>query len=107
MKAFMLLSKNGYSNDGVNDQSKNIYKTVKPPSYPPRKFTKAHLHGLLTELISEPSVSEQNEVNSPKDEPYSESIFLVKSTSANATNLGYVRKLMSTPGKGKATSNKK
>ena len=47
MKAVMLRSRTANSNYGVNDHSKNSYKTVKPPYYPPRKFTTAHLHALL------------------------------------------------------------
>ena len=60
MKAVMLRSRTGISNEGVNNHNKNIYKTIKPPSYPPIKFTKAHLHKLLTGLILESSLSEQN-----------------------------------------------
>ena len=70
MKVTMLRSRTGSFNDGANNHSKNVYKTVKPPSYPPRKFTTAHLHELLTELISESSLSEQNEVDTAKDEPH-------------------------------------
>ena len=32
MKAIMLRSSTGSCNDGANDYSKNVYKTVKPPS---------------------------------------------------------------------------
>ena len=79
-----------------------FYKTVKPSYYPPRKFTTAHFHELLTELISESSLSENNEVNAPKDEPDSESTWLVNSTSSNSINPGDGCKLMPTPDKGKA-----
>ena len=79
----------------------------KPPSYTPRKFTVAHLHELLTELISESSLSEQNEVNVAKDETDSESTLLVNLTSDHAVSPGDIRKLMFTPEKRKATSNKK
>ena len=65
------------------------------------------MHELFTELISESSLSDQNELDSPKDTPYSESILLVNSTSANDINLGDIRKLMFIPDKVKATSNKK
>ena len=71
------------------------------------KFTKANLYEFLVELISETSLSEQNEVDVPKDEPDSESTLLVNSTYANTTNPGDIRKLMSAPGKSKAISNKK
>ena len=67
---------------------KMLIKSLKPHSYPPRKFTKAHLHEILTKLISESSLSEQNEVCDPKDEPDSESTLLVKYASANAINPG-------------------
>ena len=85
----------------------NAYKTVKPPSRPPRKFTKAYLHELLTELISESSMSEKNEAHAPKDETDSESTFLVRYASANSMNPGDTRKLMHIPNKVKDTSNKK
>ena len=52
MKAVVLRSRTVDSNDDVNNHNKNVYKTVIPLSYPPRKFTKAHLHEILTELIS-------------------------------------------------------
>ena len=65
------------------------------------------MHELLTELISEPSSFGQNDVDTPKDEPDSESTSLVNSTSDNAINPVDTHKLMSTPGKGKDTSNKK
>ena len=65
------------------------------------------MHRLLTELNSESSLSEQNEVDAAKDEPDSEYILLVNSTSANALSPGEMRKLMSAPGKSKATTNKK
>ena len=107
MKAFILRSRTVNSNDGVNNHIKNAYKTVKPPSYRPRKFNKAHLHELLTKLISKFSLSEQNEVDDHKYEPDSESKLLAHSTPVNAINPGCIRKLMSTPDKGKATSNKK
>ena len=65
------------------------------------------MHELITELISESSLSEQNKVDTPKDDPDSDSTLLVISTSDNAINPGYIRKIMPTPDKGKATSNKK
>ena len=58
MKAIMLRIRTGSPNDGSNNHSKNVYKTIKPPSYPHRKFTTVYLHELLTELISESSFSE-------------------------------------------------
>ena len=67
MKAIILRSRTKSPNDGANNHSKNVYKPVKPPSYPPRKFTTAHLHELLTELILESSLSEQNEVDATAD----------------------------------------
>ena len=69
MPMHALLSRTINSNDGVNNHSKNSYENVTPPSYPPRKFTTAHLHELLSELTSESSSSEQNEVCSTKNEP--------------------------------------
>lgn len=107
MKAVTLRSRTRNSNDGVNNHSKNVYKIVKPPSYPPKKFTTAHLHELLTEIISEYSLSEQKEVDGTKDDPDSESTLVLNSTPTNAINPGDIRKLTSTPAKGKATSNKK
>ena len=65
------------------------------------------MHELFTELILEASLSEQNEVDTPKDEPDSKSTFLVNSTSANEIKPGDILKLMSTPGKVKVTSNEK
>ena len=106
MKAVMLRSRTVNSNDGVNNNNKNVYKLKKLPSFPPMIFTKAHFHELLTELTSESSLSEQNEVDAPKDELDSESKLLVKSASANAINPGDTRNIISTHDKGKATSNK-
>ena len=65
------------------------------------------MHELLNELISDSSLSEQNEVDAPKDKPDSESTFLVNSTSSNEINPGDIRKLMFAPVKNKAISNKK
>ena len=65
------------------------------------------MHELLTELISESSLSEKNGVDAPKDEPDSESKLLVNSTSTNVINPRDIRKLVSAPRKGKSTSNKK
>ena len=48
MKSITLRSKAGNCNDGANNHNKNVYKTVKLPSYPPGKFITAHLHGLIT-----------------------------------------------------------
>ena len=107
MKAIIFRSKSGNFNDGANNHNKNVYKTVKYSSCPTRKFTAAHLHELLIEIISEFSLSEQNELDTTKDEPCSESKLLVNSTSTNAVSQGDIRKLMSTPDKSKATSNKK
>ena len=58
MKEIILRSRTGSYNDGANNHSRNVYKTVKPPSYPPRKFNAAHLHELLTKIILESSLSE-------------------------------------------------
>ena len=80
---------------------------VKPPSYPLRKFTTAYLHELLTKPISESSLSKKNELYVAKYEPYSESTWLVTSTSPNITSPGDILKLMSILDKGKDTSNKK
>ena len=60
MKVVILRSRTGNRNAGVNNHSKDGYKTVKPPSFPPRKSTKANLYELLAELISETSLSEKN-----------------------------------------------
>ena len=51
IKEVILRSRTENSNDGVNNHSKNIYKTTKPLCYPSRKFNKAQLHELLTDLI--------------------------------------------------------
>ena len=52
MKKVILRSRTGNCNNGTNNHSKNIYNTVNPPHYPPSKFTTAHLHEILTEIIS-------------------------------------------------------
>ena len=83
MKVVMFRSRTVNCNDGTNNHSKNVYVTVKPSSYPPRKFTTAHLHVLLTELTSESSLCEENGVDATKDDPDSDSALLVNSTSAN------------------------
>ena len=92
MKVVMLRIRTVNSNEVVDSHSK-------PTSYPPRKFTTAHLHEILTELISESSSSEKNEADDTKDEPDSESKFFVNSTSANAIRPGDIHKLMSIPDK--------
>lgn len=56
-KSIMLITRTGSCNDGTTNYSKNVYTPVKRPSYPPRKSTTAHLHGLLTGLTSESSLS--------------------------------------------------
>ena len=107
MKEVMLRSRTGNSNEGVNNHSENVCRTVKPTSYPSRKFATAHLHELITKLISESSLSEKNEANDHKDKPDSDSTFLVNSTSTNSINPGDIIKLMSIPDEDKAISNKK
>ena len=52
MKAVILRSNTGNSNEVINKLSKDGYKTVKPSYFPPIKFTKDHLHECLTKLIS-------------------------------------------------------
>ena len=103
----MLRSKTGNRNERVNKANKDGYKTVKTPSLLPRKFTKANMHEIFSELISENSLSEQIEVDVPEDEPESESTFLVNSTSTNSINPGDNFKLITSAGKIKSTSNKK
>ena len=71
MKTVILESRTGNFNDGKNNHSKNVYKPVKTPSYPTSILTIAQLHQLLTELISESSLSEKNDVDDNKDEPAS------------------------------------
>ena len=66
IKVVILRSRTGNINEGVNKHGKDGCTTVKKSSFPPRKFTKANLHELLDELISETSLSEQNEVDAPK-----------------------------------------
>ena len=107
MKLVMLRSRTVNDNEGVNNHSKNSYKTTKSPSYLSRKFIKAYLHELLTKIISESSLSEKNEVDATVDDPDSESTLLANSASSNAMNLGDICKIISTPDKGKATYNKK
>ena len=107
MKAITLRSRTGSCNDGSNNHNKNVYKTVKPSSYPPRKFTTAHLYELLTELISEHSFSKKNEVDATENESNVESTMLVNTTSANAVSPGDIRKIMPAPDKRNATYNKK
>ena len=87
MKVFMLRIRTGNFNDRTNDHSKNVYETVNPPSYAPRKITTTHLHEVLTEVILESSLSEHNEVDATNDEPDSESTLIVNSTSANSASL--------------------
>ena len=68
MKTVTLLSITVDINDGVNNHNIVFCTPVNPPSYPPRKFTKDYLHELLTELISESSLSEKNRVDATKYE---------------------------------------
>ena len=63
MKAITLRSRTRSPNDGENNHSQFFCKPTKPPSYPPRKIATAHLHELFTGLISESSLSEQNEAS--------------------------------------------
>ena len=107
MKAIILRSRTGNRNEENVNRNKDSYKSVKPPSYPRRKFTKANLHELLSELISENSLSDDNEPDAPVANQDSESTLLVNSTSANAINPGDIRKVMSTPGKNKDVAVKK
>ena len=104
MKAIILRSRNGSGKEGATNHSKNGCKSVKPPSFPPRKFTKAHLHELLSKLISETSLSDDNETAIPEAGQDPESTLLVNSASANAANPGDIRKLMSEPGKNKGAA---
>ena len=101
MEALTLRSRTVNRKEGVNTHTKNIHKTVKHPSLPPRKFTKANLHELLAELLSEASLSEQNEIDVSEDELKAHSTLQVNSTSENATNPGNSRKLTHAPGKSK------
>ena len=107
MKAFMLRSRTGNSNERINKNIKYDYKTAKPPSFLHRKFIKANVHKIITELISETSFTEKNEADTLEDEPYSESTLLVNFNSANTFNPGEIRKLISALRKIKAISNKK
>ena len=84
----MLRSRTVNRNEGVNNNSKDGCKTVKPPPFTSSKFTKLNLHELLAELISETSLSGKNEVDVLKDEPNSKSEILVNSTSTNVINPG-------------------
>ena len=107
MKVVAFRSRTGNRNEVANKHNKDGYKTLKPPSVPSMNFTKAHLHELLTGIILETSLSEQNEEDITKDEPDSESTLIVNYTSNNAINPGDMRKLMHAPGKSKAVSNNK
>ena len=65
------------------------------------------MYELLSELISETSLSDDNETAIPEGDQDPESTLLVNSTSANAINPGDLRKLMSEPGKNKGAVVKK
>ena len=107
MKAIILRSRTGNRNEETINRNKDGCKSVKPPSHLRRKFTNAHLHELLNELISETSPSDENEPEAPVPNQDSESTLLVNSTSANAINPGDISKIMSTPGKNKDVAVKK
>lgn len=107
MKAIILLSKNGSGNEGVANHNKNSCKSVKPSSFPPRKFTKAHLHELLSELISENSLSDNNETTIAEGDQDPESTMLVNATSTNTINPGDLCKLIFEPNKNKGVVVKK
>ena len=53
MKDFMLRGRNGSWNERTSKHNKDCHKNVKPPSFTPRKLTKAHPHEILSEIISE------------------------------------------------------
>ena len=69
MKAVMLRSRTASRSKRLNKHIKDDYKTVKPPSLSPMKFTEVNLHELLAELITETFLFEQNEVDFSEDEP--------------------------------------
>ena len=107
MKAIISCSRTGSGKEGATNHSKNGCKSIKPLSFPPRKFTKAHLHELFSKLISETSLSDDNEPVIPAANQDSKSALLVNSASANTINPGDIRKLMSAPGKTKEVAVKK
>ena len=107
MKAIILRSKNRSGKEESTNYIKNGCKSVKPPSFPPRKFTKVHLHELLSELISETSLSDHNETAIPEADQDPELTLLVNSASANAINSGDLCKLMPGPSKNKGVAVKK
>ena len=107
MKAIILRRRTGNRNEETINRNKDGCKSVKPPSHLRRKFTKAHLHELLNELISETSLSDDNEPEDHVANKDSGSTLLVNSISANAINPGDIRKLMSIPGKNKDIEVKK
>ena len=72
-----------------------------------KKFTKAYLHELLVELISEHSLSNINEVDNAKNETDTESLFVANSTYINSINPGDISELMYSLGKGKLVLTRK
>ena len=51
---------NRFNNNKFNNPS---HRTIKPPSYKPKPFTKDNLHELLHKLIVESNESEDNNVD--------------------------------------------
>ena len=67
IKTVLLRGRNGSLSERINKYNKDDCKTAKPPSFAHKKYTKANLHELLAELISETSVSEKNDEDISKD----------------------------------------
>ena len=86
---------NSNSNSSYN-HSDSSYKSVKPPSYAKKPFTKDNLHESLTEYLSESNEGDGDPGNNEDVQQDNESAMLVDSASAKAINPGDIRKLMST-----------
>ena len=81
MKSILLKVKNSNNrpNNGFNSNKSNnpSHKTVKPPSYNEKSFTKPNLHELLNELIVESNESEDASIVAENAIDNNESTLLV------------------------------
>ena len=85
---------NRFNSNASNDPS---YKTVKPPFYSEKPFTKANLHELLNDSIVKSNESKDASIVAENSIDDNESTLLVNSTTSSELNPGDIRKLLCAP----------
>ena len=103
MKSMILKGRN---NKPINKCDSNKNKPAKPSPYKGKPFTKAKLHELLSEFLEENKDSEKDDdvIEGIDEVNYPDHTLLVNVTSTNSINHSGIRKLLSTPEKGKPSS---